>query len=319
MAALHRIIFFSLIVVNLACQSLSRGVLQKGHDDSGPSGPTCTCDDLKCMEDRVEEYNEEVKSCLIGAGIEIFVPGHGKTLAAFGKCALTTGMTVNSVIGRIKACKMKPLQDQSATDITNILAHCLFGNAVNASVLTQQILECAGHEAGSAALECGWTVANGALTLGNNAVCLANDIANAQKSKAALAEMLKKYADSPSPRDTTKYENVKCNDEDISCTAWGMRKWGVWLAKNQALCKDNENAKKGKANCCAVYCGNGAPGLKACRENFGKWATDSTDDACIQMCSTAQCSNTIDLCMSYCCDQDATCTRDAQKFKGLGN
>ena len=154
----------------------------------------------------------------------------------------------------------------------------------------------------SALLNCGVNITNGAILLGENTICLAADFDNLAKSTAKLNSSIDKATKTPAPNGSVQ----SCNEQDLACNTYGMQKFGMWLRGQSSGWFQN------RPKYCASMCGNSGSGQPVCLENSVAIFTESDSNVCKKVCEAAQCPNAVSICLSFCCEQDASCAEAAQ-------
>jgi hypothetical protein len=167
-----------------------------------------------------------------------------------------------------------------------------------------------GLAAFNAFASCGYAFATGGKVLLENTACLADDIQVLLEQKDKLDRLHDNNMNEDAPNGSDDGRNggkPHCNGESLNCSSFAMGKYGSWL-RSQSL------VISGRAKYCANSCGNGSKGTATCNEASAK--IFANDPACGKVCDNAQCNNAIDVCVSYCCDQEGSCVSDAHAYLG---
>lgn len=298
---------FSVLLVGLFVLSMSQPTqaadAHHGETHSSYHGQLlCSCDDAECIEQRFHQHTRETGLCLAGLALEAPFPGHGSRIAKTLKCAVDAGITIYEVYERLEHCKAaeKQLRHHKTQWSVDDFTHCIVGSLASSNQMTMSILGCtAGIEAGSAITSCSFNIATGLVKVGDNAVCLGKDLQDLNQSKKALARSLQKTLTDKAPRGVGP-RGFQCNRESDSCNTFGMAKFGIWLGQQTYWTYNT------RSYLCADMCGNKGRGSVECKANV-KDIFNSDAAHCGPVCNTQQCDRAVDLCVSYCCNQDSGC------------
>lgn len=267
----------------------------------------CACDDINCIQQRFHHHTIETGICLAGLALEVAIPGHSGPVLTALKCGIHSGLTVYEVAERIKACTaIQSAPKGTKKNVTDYLINCIAGSTVSSAQLTQNILSCtAGIEAGGAITSCAWNIGTGIVKVGDNAICLAGDLKSLRESQLALTTALNGTLRARAPRRSGGIERA-CNEEETSCNTFALRKFGIWLGQQSYWSYGSQSYL------CADMCGNKGRGGLECKANANEIFGEDKRQ-CSPVCSSAQCDEAINRCVSYCCRQSGSCANAAHE------
>ncbi len=161
-----------------------------------------------------------------------------------------------------------------------------------------------------AVIDCGFTITEGGQVLLGNSLCMMDDFKALAASQRDLDSQRQHVLDAPMPNqpDESTPDTLRCNLEPDSCNTAAYKKFGIWLGQQTYI------RYATRSGLCADMCGNrGNAGAEAKSYQTAIFGDDATN--CLAAINTAQqCHDSIDFCISYCCNQDSSCA-DAARGK----
>jgi hypothetical protein len=146
--------------------------------------------------------------------------------------------------------------------------------------------------------DCAVDIVRGGYVAVANSVCAARDIQNYYESKERLEQTKNSYQNKP----------IEGNATGVNAC---MAKYGLFLQKQSFF------SYVYRSNVCGDYCGNGSKGASYYPSNIDRiYAVESDRDYCRANASVALEKEPITSCITFCCDQDSSCTKDALSRAG---
>jgi len=163
--------------------------------------------------------------------------------------------------------------------------------------------------------QCGVALGKGGYILANNSACLVEDINNYYQGKEALEKQKENYVNNP-PMESDQSDNkVDGSDSSgdsnyVASDNRCMTVYGIWLGKQSFFSYFT------RSSACADQCA-GAAGKETYYENSRKiFPAELDHEYCLMNAKVGSSRINVELCASYCCGQDNSCSSAAVQKAG---